>query len=127
MASNRGYTTAVKVKNILPPAIANVIATATVEEAINRVEGVIDSKLKVTTSSNIVGANTLAWTTANAPHWVIEGAATFGAAMQCCGPAVASLQTLDQLVTSYNTYAYMFKVFMDVISSEDYGTFVVEQ
>jgi hypothetical protein len=124
MASNRGYTTAAKVQTVFPASIRAALDTTTVESAINRIEGIIDTKLKVGSG---VGANTITWATAKAPHWVIESAATYGAALQLCNPSIASFLTLDQLIGFQNLCSYMYKLSMDIIESEGWADFVVDQ
>lgn len=114
-SSVRGYTTATKVKAVLAGKVNGNFTDAVIEDAISRIEGWIDTKLRITSSTNIVGANTLSWTGSFAPHWVIEGAATYGAALQLCGPSIASWNTLDQLVNTQNELSYFFKLFADLI------------
>lgn len=125
MASNRAYTTATKVRDALAGQIITYISDAMIDSMINRIEGVIDTKLKV--GSGTGSSSTFTWTTGDAPQWVIEGAATYGAAMQCCGPSAASWNTLEQLVNAQNTFSYLYKLFMDMIDSDEFGDFIVEQ
>ena len=125
MASNRGYTTATKVRDVLAGQVVGYITDAMIDSAINRIEGVIDSELKI--GSGSTGGFSLTWTTGTSSHWVIEGAATYGAALQICGPSIASWNTLDQLINAQNTFSYMFKVFMDILENEDNGQWVRDQ
>jgi len=127
MASNLGYTTATKVRDALSGKVNGYFTDAMIESCINRIEGVIAAKLKVSSSGNITGANTLSWTTGKPSHWIIEGAATYGAALQLCGPSAASWNTLDQLVNAQNTFTYMLKIFMDAIESEDLSDFITAE
>lgn len=127
MASNRGYTTAQKVKDVMGGKVASYFTDAIIEAAINRIEGVIDSHLRHSTSGNITGANNITWTTGYSVHWVIEGAATYGTALQLCSGSTASWNTLDQLINAQNTFSYMFKTFMDIIEDEMTGGFVGDQ
>jgi len=127
MASNRGYTTATKVKAALGGRVAGYFTDGIIEDAINRVEGIIDTALKVSSSGNIVGANSLTWTTGLSPHWVIEGAATFGAALQLCNGSIVSMNGLDEVVSVQNFCSYMFKTFMDQIENEMFGDFIAGQ
>lgn len=127
MASNLGYTTATKVRDVLGGMVNSYFTDAIIEAAINRMEGVIATRLKVTSSGNITGANSLAWTTGKPSHWVIEGAATYGAALQLCGPSILSWNTLDQLINAQQIFSYMLKMFMDIIDGEDTGDFIVSE
>src|SRR3990167_9896381 len=119
MASNRGYTTATKVRDVLAGQLNSYLTDAMIDSMINRIEGVIDSKLKIGTS-----ASSFTWATGKSPHWAIEGAATYGAALQCCGPSAVSWNTLDQLSNTQNLFAYLYKFFMDIIDSDEFGDFV---
>lgn len=125
MASNRGYTTATKVREVLAGQVNGLFTDGVIEAAINRIEGVIDANLKIGTGST--GGFSLTWTTGTSSHWVIEGAATYGAALQIIGPSIASWNTLDQLVNAQNTCSFMFKIFMDVIEDTENGIFVRDQ
>ena len=125
MASNRGYTTATKVREVLAGQVNGLFTDGVIEAAINRIEGVIDANLKIGTGST--GGFSFTWATGTSAHWVIEGAATYGAALQIIGPSIASWNTLDQLVNAQNTCSFMFKIFMDVIEDTENGIFVRDQ
>lgn len=116
MASNKGYTTATKVRAVIDSRVANSITDTVIDNAINRIEGVIDTHMDVGSGT---GAYTFTWTTGTPAHWVVEGAATYGAALQCLGPSVASWSTLDQLNQMINICTYMFKMYMDLIITEE--------
>lgn len=102
--------------------VINYLSDAMIDTMINRIEGVIDIKLKIGTNGS---SFTISAT--KAPHFVVEGAATYGAALLCCGPSLSSWNTLDQLVVAQNLYTYWYKHYMDLIESEDFGPFIVEQ
>ena len=124
MASNRGYTTATKVRDVLAGQINGYFTDAMIESAINRIEGVIDANMKIGSGD---GEYSFTWTTATAAHWVMEGAATYGAALQFTGPSYASWNTLDQIVNAQNLFSFMFKMFMDMLEDQDSGTFIRSQ
>jgi len=125
--SIKGYTTFAKVKEVLGSQVNGLFTEAVVNSAINRMEGVIDTRLKITTSGSHTGGNSFTWNTLYPVHWVVEGAATYGAALQLCGPSVASWNTLDQLINAQNLFANQFKIYMDLIESEDFGDFIVNE
>lgn len=122
MASNRGYTTATKVRNALANQVNGVFTDAMIDNAINRIEGIIDTRFGLRGT----GANSFTWDTTKAEHWVVEGAATYGAALQLAGPSAVSWNTLDQLINAQNTYAYLYKLFMDMIEEDLFSDRVVE-
>ena len=124
MASNRGYTTATKVRDVMGGMVIGVMTDAMIDSAITRIEAIIDCHLKVGSET---GAYSLTWATAKTPHWVLEGAATYGAALQLCGPSILSWNTLDQLINAQNLFSYMFKAFMDVITTEDLSSHIQSQ
>ena len=113
-----------KVKDALAGRVASYYSDAMIESMINRIEGIIDSRLKVGSGTL---SNSVTWATAKSPHWVIEMAATYGAALQAAGPSAASWNTLDQLINAQNLFAYLYATAMDIIESEDFGQFVVDQ
>lgn len=121
MASNRGYTTATKVRDVLAGQVNGYFTDAMIESAINRIEGVIDARLKISSDD---GGFTFTWTTGTSMHWVVEGAATYGAALQIAGPSALSWNTFDQLINAQNVYAFMFKIFMDRIEDEEDGSHI---
>ena len=96
---------------------------ADIDSCINRIEAIIDCSIKVGTG----GSSAFAWTTSTVAHWIVEGAATYGAALQLCGPSAASWNTLDQLVNAQNTFSFIYKLFMDIIQSDEFGDFIIEQ
>ena len=121
MASNRGYTTATKVRDKLAGMVNGYFTDAMIEAEINRVEGAIDSELKIGSND---GEFTFTWTTATAPHWVVEAAATYGAALGIAGPSAYSWNTLDQLINAQNLFSFMFAFYMNMIKDEDTGAFI---
>ena len=123
MASNRGYTTATKVRDVLAGQVVTYITDAMIDAEINRIEGLIDTQLKIGGG----GQAAFAWTTGTVPDWVLEAAATYGAAMMCASLSAASMNSLEQLVNIQNHCAYKFKTAMDRIESQDLGTFIKEQ
>ena len=125
MASNRGYTTATKVRAVIGSKVINDFTDAVIEQAINRIEGVIDTMLKVGDGST--GAFSFTWATGESTHWVVEGAATYGAALQCLGPSIASWNTLEQMQNAQNICSFMFKLYMDRIIDEEDGSFIRDQ
>ena len=125
MVSNRGYTTATKVRDAMASQIHTSFSDADIENCINRIEGIIDTKLKVGAGTGSTA--TFTWTTGDAPQWVLEGAATYGSALQLCGASAASWNTLEQLVNAQNTFAYLYKLFMDLIDAEDFGDKIIEE
>ncbi len=124
MASNKGYTTATKVKDVMAGKVAGYFTDAMIDSAINRIEGVIDSKLKIGSET---GAYSLTWATGKSPHWIIEGAATYGAALQLCGASIASWNSLDDIVNAQNVFSYMLKFFMDAIDSQEESDHILAQ
>lgn|SRR3990167_2306334 len=125
MVSNRGYTTATKVRDVLANRVHTNFSDTDIEDIINRIEGLIDTKLKIGE-----GGSSLTWATAKAPHWVIEMAATYGAALAVCGASPESWNTLEHLVNGQNIFAYMFGAAMAIIEEGgDVGTgdFIVTQ
>ena len=124
MVSNRGYTTATKVRDALAGQIVTYITDAMIDSMINRIEGVIDTKMGIGAGTGSVGVFT--WTTGKVRQWVLEGAATYGAALQCCGPSAASWNTLEQLVNSQNLFSYLYKIFMDMVDSPKFSDRVAE-
>lgn len=125
MASNRGYTTATRVRDIMADQIHTSFSDADIETCINRIEGIIDTKLKVGSGTGATATFTLDST--KAPEWVIEGAAAYGAALQLCGASAASWNTLEQLVNAQNVFSFMYKLFTDMIDSDEFGDFIIEQ
>jgi len=123
MASNRGYTTAQKVRDVLAGQVVTYITDAIIDAIINRIEAVIDTKLKI----GVGGTTAFTWTTTTVPDWAIEMATTFGAAVIICGPSSASWNTQEQLENMQNICSFWFKVAMDIIDSQDFGTFLLEQ
>lgn len=123
MASNRGYTTATKVRNVIGGQVNGYFTDAMIEAAINRIEGAIDAILNIDSTT---GGYSFTWTTGYSKHWVVEGATTYGAALALCGPNIASWNTLDQLINAQNTFSYWFKFYMDIIADEEFGANVVD-
>ena len=124
MASNRGYTTATKVRDALAGQVITYISDAMIDSAINRMEGVIDTTLQMGAGD---GSNAqITWTTGTATHWVVEMAATYGAALQLCGPSAASWNTLEQLVNSQNLFSYLLAFAMRVIEDTEFSDFLVK-
>lgn len=124
MASNKGYTTATKVRAVIGSRVINDFTDAVIDQCINRIEGVLDTHMGVGSGT---GALTVTWATAKPPHWVLEGAATYGAALQCLGPSLASWNTLDELNQMINLCTYQFKMYMDLITTEEPMQFIRDQ
>jgi len=126
MASLRGYTTATKVRDVFAARVDGTFSDADIETIINRIEGVIDVKLRRAISSQ-TGGHTFTFSASTPAHMVIEGAATYGAALQLCGPSVLSWNSFDQLINAQNIFSFMFKLFMDEIESEGDSQFIVDE
>jgi len=125
MASNRGYTTATKVRDKLAGMVNGYFTDAMIESEINRVEGAIDATLKI--GDGATGGFSFTWATGESTHWIIEAAATYGAALGMCGPSILSWNTLDQLVNAQNIFSFWFKFYMDLLEDEDSGAFIRDQ
>lgn len=124
MTSNRGYTTATKVRDAMADQIHTSFADADIEACINRMEGIIDARMRIGGST---GAFSFTWATAKSPHWAVEMAATYGTALMLCGASAASWNTLEQLVNAQNTFSYLLKLAMDTLEDESSGAFILDQ
>lgn len=116
MASNKGYTTATKVRDVMAGRVVAYITDAMIEAAINRAEGAIDNAF----------GSTITWATGTPKHWVVEGAVTWHAALQISGSSLDSWNTLAELIAFQDLAAYMVKFFMDQIYDDMMGDRILE-
>lgn len=111
MASNKGYTTATKVRAVMAERVLGVWSDAEIEDAINRAEGIVDNRLDSTITIDTTKPN----------HMVVEGACTWIAALQVAASCLPSWNTIAELQNFQNVAAFMIKLYLDAIETDITG------
>lgn len=111
MASNKGYTTATKVRAVMAEKVLGVWSDTEIEDCINRAEGIVDNRLDSTITIDTTKPN----------HMVVEGAVTWLAALQVAATCAPSWNTLAELVNFQNVASYMVKLYLDAIETDITG------
>lgn len=107
--------------------ITSVTSDADIEEAINQIEGIIDTILKVGGSDT--GANALTFSTAKSAHYTIKTAATCGAVLLLIGACTPSIATMEQAVMMRENAAWGYDEAMKLLKDKDesFGDFVLKR